>query len=295
MARKGLPLFFIHSCLYPSVERNADAHAQAAPPPRQRTPARDSRVPHASTETEIPLRRTNKALLGNASVRDGDAHREQDAIARLASSPRVVVRRSAEQQRPSVIAAEHAREAAQAFRQCHLIEHLPTLCDSAATLVHRVRAPDAALGVQRTTIRRDACLAQVCPHAPVPERAVVGDGERRITPPEGLAAINVRPSGVITDPLGNISPSAARFVEPFRSTLMRFVGVGSAPSRSKPKLPTYARPSDATTMSFACQSQGSARSACTCKSPSSARLKTRRSRIETISNEPSGSQPSPDG
>jgi len=60
MARKGLPLFFIHPFLYPSDERNADAHAQAAPPPRQRTLNRNrcSLLVSFQTQTFTPRRST---------------------------------------------------------------------------------------------------------------------------------------------------------------------------------------------------------------------------------------------
>ena len=62
---------------------------------------------------------------------------------------------------------------------------LAALDHPAHPFVQRVGEPDAALGVERTAIRRVA--RHLGPHPPVGERAVVGDGEGGVAATEGLA------------------------------------------------------------------------------------------------------------
>ena len=115
-------------------------------------------------------------------------------------------------------------------------------------------------------------------------------------PPSVSATTSVRASGRITVPLGNMRSSAATVALPSASTRMMPAGLIGAPDmRSKPKFPTYARPWLSTTMSLRCHGASSERSAWTSGAPPSRTRRTRRSRIETTSIEPSGIQPSPDG
>ena len=88
--------------------------------------------------------------------------------------------------------------------------------------------------------------------------------------------IRVPPSGVITEPFGNSMSSATGVAVPSGSTRTSVAGAGSAKAiRSKPKLPTYARPSAETTMSFRCPPQYCERSACSLTLPSAERRRTR--------------------
>jgi len=100
----------------------------------------------------------------------------------------------------------------------------------------------------------------------------------------------------MTEPLGNISSSAARLAVPSGSTRISGASCGSANAiRSKPKQPTHARPRSSTTMSLTELSVNEPSSAWTLTFPSRSRLRMRWSFIETTRSEPSGSHPSPDG
>ena len=114
--------------------------------------------------------------------------------------------------------------------------------------------------------------------------------------PKVSATISVAPSGVMTQPLGNITFSAAQWTLPSGSTRMRTVAVGAAPPcRSKPKLPTQARPLPSTTMSLQWNVASSPRSACATNVPSISRRMSLRSCMDTTRRRPSGSQPRPEG
>ena len=110
------------------------------------------------------------------------------------------VGRGAEQQRPAVVAAEHAGEDAEAFRRPDLLDDLAARRDAPQRAADRVGRPDVLLGVERaavgavlelgdrllerTELRREAHLA---PDPAVGKRAVVSDRERRVAGAGGLA------------------------------------------------------------------------------------------------------------
>ena len=73
------------------------------------------------------------------------------------------------------------------------------------------------------------------------------------------------------------------------------VATGAPPIRSKPKLPTYARPCASTTMSFGWPPTCSPRSAWVDQRAVGLAAQQPASRIDTTSSRPSGSQPRPEG
>ncbi len=108
--------------------------------------------------------------------------------------------------------------------------------------------------------------------------------------------ISVRPSGVMTLPFGNSNPSAATDTSPPAVTRASTVARrGSPVLRSKPKFPTYAVPSDATTMSLQLPVAIDDRSAWVTTWPSCSTRSTRRDSIATTRRRPSGNQPRPLG
>ena len=114
--------------------------------------------------------------------------------------------------------------------------------------------------------------------------------------PNDSLTISVEPSGVIADPFGKNNGSLATLTAPSGSTFASTALCIAAPAiRSNPKLPTYAVPSGPTTMSLTCPVATPPRSACSTSSPDGSCRSRRRSRIETITVRPSGSQPSPEG
>ena len=109
------------------------------------------------------------------------------------------------------------RPACRRRRRGSPVETVPSIVPPSRTrssaVAARVGHPDRALGVEADAVGEDS-REQVGPHAPVAERAVGGDVERGEPVALRLADDQVRPSGVITVPLGNNRSSAARVTAP---------------------------------------------------------------------------------
>ncbi len=101
---------------------------------------------------------------------------------------------------------------------------------------------------------------------------------------------------VSAGPFAKCNGSLATDTVPSGATRSSGAAARGAPFiRSKPKVPTQSPPPPSTTMSLSRCSVWPDRSAWVTRVPSDSRRRIRRSRMDTTSSRPSGSQPSPDG
>src|SRR5215207_5827580 len=136
------------------------------------TAARDPSVPWTLTgrRRPTPAQRLRPADAGRGRLEDEHLSRSRrdDVLDSLGAAP---VRREHEQ-RPTVGAAEHGREARAA--EVDPFEHFTALADAGAVVCHvRARGPDAAVRVEADAVRPDP----VGPDATVRQGAVAGDVE----------------------------------------------------------------------------------------------------------------------
>ena len=122
---------------------------------------------------------------------DLDGRGEEHGLARVLAVVLDEVGRGAQQQRPSVLAAEHAGKRAEPLRELDLVDDLAAGRDPAGRPAEPVGDPHVALGVQAAAVGREAHLREHLGHragldggAIWPqtrrsvERAVGGDRER---------------------------------------------------------------------------------------------------------------------
>ena len=169
-----------------------------------------------------------------------------------------------------------------------------TRTHSAAAALATQMAPSASR--QMPSGRRRGSSAHTLRFDSVPSAAMSKAVSRD---PIVSATTRVRSSGVMTVPLGKARSVAAHCTVPSDWTSARSaerIIAGSRAStkacRSKPKLPTYARPTASTTMSLQWKVATPDRSACGSSRPPVKRSSCRSS-IDTTTRSPSGSQPSP--
>ena len=110
------------------------------------------------------------------------------------------------EQRPAIIAAEHAREAPAITIDA--LKHLAAFANAHASLVGHVGVPDGAFGIDTDTVRHS--VPELGPGPAVRQRAIAGNVKRGELFPYESATMSVELSGVTAIPFGNAMPSATR-------------------------------------------------------------------------------------
>jgi len=137
------------------------------------------------------------------------------------------------EQRPPVVAPQHAGEAGHA--ELHSLEYLAAVADAADQVLAEPpdARPDGTFGVDADPVGSDA----LGPCPAVREASVVGDVEAVRRAAKDSATISVEFSGVTAMPLGNAIPSATRRTEPSGVIRAMIPGASPAPgSKAAPPL-----------------------------------------------------------